>query len=762
MSDDFVDDNNKDQIIEFDLTYETKQDGFVTRIYRQGSLIFAVIQDKYPFFIEVNPGKLSEVAKRFRELVQRELPVLNKDLSKEDLMIIGRNISSEILNNIQKLQDLAYKKIRIEKSKSKKNVFSVEDIWDKEGKIDEHKLTADILLSLRASPVGLFANKVTKTKLDSNDLLLQDFKTFSESSDEERYKRYLKMDEAQFKNHAHVLYEAIVFRSSEMDKLEDGDKLTTDIADKDVKNDKSKEDATLKDIFLEDADRYNTKFVYFDDEVGEFKTVDYVIKNNKVIFPMPSAGTPAMPYEFYNLDYLNLFYKNEVDNKKTTVESLFKEMLAIVVYYNKVSLETAIVWAAAIVMTYMIDLFPVTPYFATIGIPGSGKTTKLITVKWTAYRSTSMTNPNAAQAVRLFGNVEPGQLTLIGDEADKIDKDDDFMAMIKNGNQKDGQHQKVNDNTKLLDYFYTYCPKFLGAEKAPAEWVSMGWYERTMISKSKKVHMNSTDPNVKDLMMDIGLSNQTKQMKMAILKWRKKAMLYRMTHYNEPIEQIDIGVGGRDKEIAYPILSLFYGTAYQRQITWAIQKALDEMNNIKRNSLSAIFCIKVARYLYEHRKEKLNTLRIKDFWESLREDDEFGTYMSDISGKKKWIESPDHGVITPDIIGIEFKNNFKTDGGKHTRMGKVWTFDLDVIITRLETYQIKSDRLKLSLMTEKDKGCDQSDWCDQFLESTAKDLLSKKMSQSGDINSDKEYLETKFEKLIELVESLEPELNLIN
>jgi hypothetical protein len=384
MSDDLVNDDNKDQIIEFDLTFETKRDGFVTRMYRQGSLIFAVIQDKYPFFIEVNPGKLSEVAKKFRESIKHELPVLNKDISEEDLMIVGSNISSEIINNIQKLQDLANKEVRTEQSKKrKKGIFSVEDIWDKKGRIDERKLTADVLLSLRASPVRLFANKVTKTKLDPNDPLLSDFKTFSELSNKERYKKYLEMEEIQFKDRAHVLYEAIVFRSSDIEKLEDDDKLTTDIADKDVKNDKSKEDATPKDIFLEDADRYNTKFVYFDDKVGEFKTVDYVIKNNKVIFPMPSAGTPAMPYEFYNLDYLNLFYKNEVDNKKTTIESLFEEMLAIVVYYNKVSLEIAIVWAAAIVMTYMIDLFPVTPYFATIGIPGSGKTTKLITVKWT-------------------------------------------------------------------------------------------------------------------------------------------------------------------------------------------------------------------------------------------------------------------------------------------------------------------------------------------------------------------------------------------
>ena len=50
-----------------------------------------------------------------------------------------------------------------------------------------------------------------------------------------------------------------------------------------------------------------------------------------------------------------------------------------------------------------------------------------------------LTNPTKAQATGVFGNTEPGQYTLVVDEADKIDKDSDFMPMLKGWLYVDGK-----------------------------------------------------------------------------------------------------------------------------------------------------------------------------------------------------------------------------------------------------------------------------------------------------------------------------------
>ena len=110
--------------------------------------------------------------------------------------------------------------------------------------------------------------------------------------------------------------------------------------------------------------------------------------------------------------------------------------------------------------SYFADLFPYISYFGSIGLPGTGKSTDIETEGWITYRAMKMTNPSSAQIVRLFGNVEPGQYTLIVDEADNIDKDSDLMPMIKEGYRFGATAQKVNDFTRKLDYYYPYSMKF--------------------------------------------------------------------------------------------------------------------------------------------------------------------------------------------------------------------------------------------------------------------------------------------------------------
>lgn len=305
--------------IEFSLSHETKVYALITRMYRKGNSIFTEVNNKHTFFVTVEPGKLADAPKKLRTRAKEELSV--NGISKEDIDMIARLVSGEIMNNIEKLRDL-------ESKNSIRKIFTVDDIWDENGKLDRSKLTPDRLQHLHDYQQVLFANKVTKTKIDINNTL---FKGLDSHSQDERYNSYEKYDNLRSEHHSRVLYEAVVFRNLSTNNNDNinGDDLTTQTADSSENyNTKS------KDYFLEDSDQYQTKFVYFDKERDEFRAVDYVIKDNRVILPTPSAGTPSIPYEFVNIEHLNLFYKREVKNK-VTISALFENFLHIFKHYNK-------------------------------------------------------------------------------------------------------------------------------------------------------------------------------------------------------------------------------------------------------------------------------------------------------------------------------------------------------------------------------------------------------------------------------------------
>lgn len=674
--------NNNMNIVEFSLSQETKECALVTRMYRKENSIFAEVNNKHSFFITIEPGKLADVSKKLRTKAKEELSI--HGIRKEEIEIIARHVSGEIMNNLDMLRDLE------SKDSQKKRKLSADDIWDEDGKLDLNKLTPQRIKHLHNSNVVLHTNKVTKTKINTSDLVLTNLKNLNNLTDDERYNFYKDIDKLRFKKRSRILYEAIVFRTSDVSENEISDDLTTKIADtpptKDQTNNKK------GDIFLEDADRYNTKFVYYDEDADEFKTVDYVIKDGKVILPTPTVGTPSVPYEFFDANHLNQFYRREVKDK-VSESTLFDDFYKIYRHYNKQPQAIIISRAAATVTSYFADLFPYISYFGGIGLPGTSKSTDIETEGWITYRAMKMTNPSSAQIVRLFGNVEPGQYTLIVDEADNIDKDSDLMPMIKEGYRFGATAQKVNDFTRKLDYYYPYSMKFWAAEHAPEEWKTLGFYDRTFVNKTKKREQTSKDPNVKNLDLNVGLTGQDQYWKSFILDTRRKALLYRMVNYNKPLPDIDIGIGGRDKEVVYPYLQLFYDTRYQDYVVDAFQLLLDDMNNLKRNNISTVLCIKIGKFLY---KNRTNMLRVIEFWDELKQDINFGTYMQDVSGKKRWIESPDYGEITQQKIAIEIRNNLPSVL-KHKDSGNVWIINIDGIIERLRTYVYQSRKIKLKL-----------------------------------------------------------------
>ena len=68
-----------------------------------------------------------------------------------------------------------------------------------------------------------------------------------------------------------------------------------------------------------------------------------------------------------------------------------------------------------------------------MGIIATGKSSIGDAVEALGYRPFNTTDPTTANIFRSLGNVEPGQITLILDEAEKIDQNPDMMSILKTG-----------------------------------------------------------------------------------------------------------------------------------------------------------------------------------------------------------------------------------------------------------------------------------------------------------------------------------------
>ena len=147
--------------------------------------------------------------------------------------------------------------------------------------------------------------------------------------------------------------------------------------------------------------------------------------------------------------------------------------------YNDQEYNKLVVFATDILFSYFQDKFATTHYVSVVGDNDSGKSSLGITFEATGYRPVYMTDPSAANIFRCLGTIEPGQCTIILDEADKIDKSPEMMAILKTGYQLNGKVPKINTNTLQQEFFFTYCLKIIISERSMSLTEAKGVYDRT-------------------------------------------------------------------------------------------------------------------------------------------------------------------------------------------------------------------------------------------------------------------------------------------
>jgi hypothetical protein len=453
-------------------------------------------------------------------------------------------------------------------------------------------------------------------------------------------------------------------------------------------------------------------FLCYDKDQDKIKAVPTIVRSNRILKPADEDEYQYIPYTYdMDIDQANLI-KEQLKHEKTTIESFYKEALELVRLFTVQDHDKQVIIAANVVGSYFQDKFPTCHYLAVTGKPGSGKTSIGHTFGAIGYRPIYQVDPSAPNILRTLGKFEPGQSTLIIDEADKLAMSSELMTTIKTGYEKKGKTPKINQYTNKPEYFHSFCFKLISAERIPREWKTDGVLDRTLHWISQP---GISQYDIKEVLNEESRNAEQQAIFDRIIAFRKKMMIYRLVHFADPVTNIDVGVAMRDKELVKPLLQLFYnskcGKDTLKEIVESLQSFLDDKNEVKTNSIDEVLFGIISNSLPGSTDYTLLSALI---WKTLIETLEGPNSYSPTRENKQnsEYEFSDYGVLYKTTI---IKNIVTMFGAqvKHTKSGNAIVFSkhkVENLIKMRNERRIKVSEIDSSPVTNKGEGSEGSQY----------------------------------------------------
>jgi hypothetical protein len=399
-------------------------------------------------------------------------------------------------------------------------------------------------------------------------------------------------------------------------------------------------------------------FMKYEPSNGKLEAVEKIEENSRILRPPNSEEYPYRPYEF-TTEELSDYIKRAM---KANMGSLYQQAKSIVKLFNDQDDYKQNIIAIDIVWSYFQDKFGTTHYLGVTGDNDSGKSSIGNTFEAVAYRCVNMTSPSAPNIFRVLGMIEPGQCTLVLDEADKVDDDTDIINILKTGYDFNKRVPKTNTNTWKQEFFWTYCLKVIIGEKSPSRFKARGLLDRTL---SFTVYPGEAELDIKEVVNPQG-DPELEQALSKLLDFRKLMLVYRLIHIVDPVIDVDIGLKRRNRELCKPYIRLFYGTGAQKEIEQTFQILIDLKNGKKSRSVEAVL-ISVIIDLVE---KKGNQIASSDIWNYIVEKLE-GERVS-----TNEYHIAEHTLYKNTLTKI-LEDKFGAEPPRHTRNGNIIEFNMD-------------------------------------------------------------------------------------
>ena len=418
-------------------------------------------------------------------------------------------------------------------------------------------------------------------------------------------------------------------------------------------------------------------FIKYNRESKEFELEEKIQEKNRILRPPEREEYPYLPYEFSNLEEINR-YKDKILNENIDIDFLFQKSKDIISKFNNQDDYKLNLVTADVLLSCFQDRFSTIHYGYIVGGNGSGKSSLGDTFGAIAYRAVNMTDPTAPNLFRLLGPIEYAQCTMILEEAERIDKSPELMAILKTGYARNGRVPKINPNTLQQEFFFSFCHKVIISEKSLSQSIARGVNTRILPINCFKA---SAKYDIKEVLnpTDTG-GPQNKELLNEIEDFRKLLLIYRLIHFKDTIPDLDIGVEGRDKELVKPLVQLFYGSNSLNLLIESLQKFLDLKNGKKESSIDYALLPIISSLI----KKNGPRILFRTFWNSLKEN---------IPGKEDEKKPNDYHTEDYGTLFRSTITGFLTDtlGVKteHKRDGNILIFNPEVIENLLQTDKSK-------------------------------------------------------------------------
>jgi hypothetical protein len=366
--------------------------------------------------------------------------------------------------------------------------------------------------------------------------------------------------------------------------------------------------------------------------------------------------------------------------KEASIGSLYLRTKQYVKEYNDQDGSKIILIALDIVSSYFQDKFSTTHYIGVVGDNDSGKSSLGITFEATAYRPLYMTDPSAANIFRCLGTIEPGQCTIILDEADKIDKSPEMMAILKTGYQLNGKVPKINTNTLRQEFFFTYCLKIIIGERSMSLTQAKGVHDRTF---SLTAYAGDSVFDIKETLNPQGNPTCNKRWN-DLLSFRKLLLIYRLIHYDDPPVDIETDLKRRNRELVKPLLQLFHSVEpkVRHEIKSTLENFLKAKQGKKENTLEAVLCPIIKELVLKN-----NRILASDIWGIIKEGNRIRGHYDD--GRPNEFQTEDFGTIYQNTLTTLICDKFGAVK-KHTEKGSVLIFDQEKFLKVSESYALET------------------------------------------------------------------------
>jgi hypothetical protein len=402
-------------------------------------------------------------------------------------------------------------------------------------------------------------------------------------------------------------------------------------------------------------------------EDNEIKLVKKIEEANRIIRPPYPEEYPYEPYEFKDTEEIQSFVYQA---KSNSIDSLYLRAKEIVEEYNDQDYKKLVLIAADILFSYFQDKFATTHYVSIVGDNDSGKSSLGVTFEAIGYHPVYMTDPSAANIFRCLGSIEPGQCTIILDEADKIDKSPEMMAILKTGYQLNGKVPKINTNTLKQDFFFTYGLKVIISERSMSLTEARGVYDTTF---SFTTYAGDPRFDIKETLNPQGTPSCRGQLD-RLRSFRKLMLIYRLVHFNDPVQDIETGLKRRNRELCKPVLQLFYDCRQEIQIE--IKSMLEHFLAIKKhrkeNTIEVALYSSITNLVAECGTE----ISASAIWDRITDGDVIGHYDE---RKPNEYQTADYGTIYSNSVTNIICDKFGAQR-RHKEKGNVLIFDVDKLV----------------------------------------------------------------------------------